>query len=62
MKYCKSCHAVMPEDSANQSLPRIERLLKYHGVDAPMVKQVARDSGPLCGKCLSLWTKELASN
>ncbi len=51
MKYCKSCHAVMPEDSANQSLPRIERLLKYHGVDAPMVKQVARVTAvALCGR------------
>ena len=42
--------------------PRIERLLRFHGMAAPMVKQVAKDSGPLCRKCLSVWSKDLASN
>jgi len=62
MKHCKSCHSVMVEEAADQSFPRIARLLKFHGIATPMVKQVARDSGPLCKKCLSVWTKDLASN
>jgi hypothetical protein len=62
MKRCKSCQSVMLEETAHQSLPRIAKLLRSHGIDAQMVKQVARDSGPLCSKCLSHWTKDLSSN
>jgi hypothetical protein len=62
MKHCKSCHTLMPKGNAHQSFPRIERLLRFHGIADPMVKQVARDSGPLCSKCLSDWTKNLSSN
>lgn len=62
MKRCKSCQGAIQDGSANQSIPRIERLLRFHGMAAPMVKQVAKDSGPLCRKCLSVWSKDLSSN
>lgn len=62
MKRCKSCNSVMHEGNAHQSYPRIERLLRFHGIASPMVKQVAKDSGPMCSKCLSHWTKDLSSN
>jgi len=62
MKHCKNCNSVLLKDTAHASFPRIERLLKFHGIHPPMVQQVARDSGPLCSKCLSVWTKDLASN
>jgi hypothetical protein len=52
----------MHEGNAHQSYPRIERLLRFHGIAAPMVKQVAKDSGPMCRKCLTHWTKDLSSN
>jgi hypothetical protein len=62
MKRCKTCNSVMQDGNAHQSYPRIERLLRFHGIAAPMVKQVAKDSGPMCTKCLSHWTKDLSSN
>lgn len=62
MKHCKSCQAAMAEESADESLPRIAKLLRSHGIAGPMVKQVARDSGPLCKKCLNHWSKDLAAN
>lgn len=62
MKRCKSCQSVMLDETADQSLPQIAKLLSFHGIERHMVKQVARDSGPLCSKCLSHWTKDLSSN
>jgi hypothetical protein len=62
MKHCRSCHSAMRGESAHASIPRLERLLKRHGVVPRMIESVAVSLGPMCEKCLKDWAKELSSN
>ena len=62
MKVCKSCRAVMIGEAASESLRNLERLLKSEGMVANTIHDVAVSLGPMCGKCLKSWAKELRSN
>ena len=62
MKLCKSCRAVMIGETATQSFPNLERLLRLHRFVPSMIHDVAVSLGPMCEKCLKAWTKELGSN
>ncbi len=62
MKHCRCCHSAMRGETAQSSIPRLERLLKRHGVVPRMIESVAVSLGPMCEKCLKDWAKELSSN
>ncbi len=62
MKPCKSCRSTLDASVATQSIPNIEKLLKFHGFVPKMIHDVAVSLGPMCDKCLKAWAKDLRSN
>jgi hypothetical protein len=59
VRICKSCRClIIGQESAN-SLPRLERLLRYHGAVPETIAVVAESLGPLCDKCLKAMDKSI---
>jgi len=49
-------------ETASQSFPNLEKLLKVHGFTPKMIPDVALSLGPMCEKCLKAWSTKLTSN
>jgi hypothetical protein len=62
MKPCKTCRLALDAGVASQSIPNIEKLLRFHEFAPKMIHDVAVSLGPMCDKCLKAWAKDLSSN
>jgi hypothetical protein len=61
MKLCTTCRSLMIGEASKQSIPNLEKLLKFHGFTPKTIPDVARSMGPMCEKCLANWSQELTA-
>ena len=52
MKPCRTCRLELDAGFASQSIPNIEKLLRFHDFAPKMIHDVAVSLGPMCEKCL----------
>jgi hypothetical protein len=59
MKICKTCRRLIIGHESANSLPRLKRLLRYHGAVPETIAIVAESLGPMCDKCLKAMDKSI---
>jgi hypothetical protein len=61
MKLCKCCRSLMIGHDASQWHENLSKLMKFHGFRAKTIPDVASSLGPMCIKCLKVWSEQLTA-
>jgi hypothetical protein len=61
MQQCHRCKTDMLDETARQSFPQIEKLLKLEHRLAKATKAAIKSEGPLCYRCLASWYARLSA-
>jgi hypothetical protein len=61
MKLCTTCRSLIIGEESIQSMPNLEKLLKFHGFTPRTIPEVALSMGPMCARCMEKWSQELTA-